>query len=519
MDALSRLKVFGAQGETLSEIYLNLLTGDVIETLDPLDLFSPLLESEDEASWKILCLMIDKSSPREVILAANEALENLHRSIPTDESDNESDNRSLPSIDRIMCLIELYRDVISRVPLRKRGPGLVVQGFLSELESIISLLSDDFTEQSGRRTLRLGQELVISILQWGKRKEGLTTDELKSLNHILLGFIESVVGSLAHCIEASLAERAFLKVFPNLGGLHVAKDSDHSSNGRIVMSNILSLHTQIRGVDPYTLPSSPSQATLVLYAHWQIEASQSHSSHLSFFLPVILASIQTNTILDEVISLLLLSLRNGGELSPETAIPLSTVLPPLCSGHPDPSIRHYAFRTLSLLLQSTEPPLRMQILKDLTSDSENPPMRTAAVGLVKENVVAALNSRKDIFASPLFLKTFGSLLFVLDPPELFRHDKVKLNDRERNELARLTECLGLYYVLIVRDRANKTGIKDRDNLANVERALLKPMKEALPRWIENVQAPEDGHLPSAMPLVSLQLSLDRVYEALGQLKI
>ncbi|KAF9268968.1 hypothetical protein L218DRAFT_852183 [Marasmius fiardii PR-910] len=281
------------------------------------------------------------------------------------------------------------------------------------------------------------------------------------------------------------------------------------------------LYTRIRGIDPSTLPSSPSKATFVLYAHWQLQARHSHSghpSHLPFFLPVVLASIQTNTNIDETISFLLLSLRHRRELSPETVIPLSTILPPLCGGHPDPSIRHYAFRVLSLLLQSTEPPWRMQVLKDLASDSENPPMRTAAVGLVKENVIAALDTKQDIFASPMFLKTFGNIVFVPDPPELFDLLTISLSDERRNELARLTECLGLYYVLVVRDRGNKTGITDKDNLANVERALLKPMKEALPRWIEKLQASEGGHSFSVMPLVSLQLSLDRVYEALGQLE-
>ncbi|KAG7093852.1 hypothetical protein E1B28_007491 [Marasmius oreades] len=512
------LKAFGAQGETLPEIYDTLLRGDIIETLDPLELVSPLLTSKDEASWNILQLMVHKSSPREMILAANEALESLHRSIWLDESDMDADEYGLPIADQIIRLMHVYRDVIVRVPLRKRGPGPIVQGFMSELNRVISLSSHSLSGDRGRRTLGLGQELATSIMGWAKGKEELTPDELKYHNEILLVFIESMLESLAFCIETSIADWAFLEVFPELGGLQAVENKDHWKEGLSVMSNIVRSYIQIRGNDLRTLPSSPTRSTLILYAHWQFGTRQSqydHSSQLSFFQPVILASLQTNAIIYETISFLLLSLRCRCELSPETIIPLSTTLPSLCSSHPDPSIRHYAFRVLSLLLRSAASPLRMQILKTLTSDYGNLPMRTAAVGLVKESIIAALDSKSDVFASPMFLKTFGSVLFVPDPPGLFNNSTMNSSDEGRNEMARLTECLGLYYVLVVRDRANKTGIKDKDNLANVERALLEPMKKALPRWIKNAQASKGGLPPSVMPLVSLELSLERVYEALG----
>ncbi|KAF9268969.1 hypothetical protein L218DRAFT_851424 [Marasmius fiardii PR-910] len=129
--------------------------------------------------------MVDKSSPRELILAANEALENLHRLILSDESDVEPGGYSLSFVGRIMRLIEVYRDVILRVPLRKKGPSLIVQGFISELERVISLLSHDFTGEDGRLALVLGQKLATSILEWAKAKEGLPPDELENLNVLI----------------------------------------------------------------------------------------------------------------------------------------------------------------------------------------------------------------------------------------------------------------------------------------------------------------------------------------------
>ncbi|KAL0581072.1 hypothetical protein V5O48_000965 [Marasmius crinis-equi] len=520
-DPISILNASGAQGSTLPEIYDGLLQGDIVETLDPLSVLAPLLTSRDEAAWRIAQLLVEKCSAREMILAAAESLEDLHRSIQA-ESDTEGEGDLLAFPDQALRLMQLYCAVISRVPIRKKGPASIVQGFLTELASVISELNNSIAGEKGRRLLACGNDLSASILRWAKGKEGINVEEIRSLHGILKDFIDSIVDSLAHCVEASLAERTFDEVFPRLAALHASERGEEWKEGSDILSRMIELYVESRGADFRARPLLPSKSSLVLFAHWQYATRSQHtsnqSSQLPPFLPVVLSSIQTNTILDETLSFLLLSLRRAHELSPEIVIPLSTILPSLCSAHPDPSIRHYAFRTLSLLLDSTEPPLRMQILQDLTSDKEAPQMRTAAVGLVKENLLNALNSKSDILASPMFLRTFGNILLAPDPPDFFKNVKIEISEEEQSELARLTECLGLLYVLILRDVGNKTGIRDKDNLANVERALLKPMKEAIPAWIDQATSSKDGHATSVMPLVSLQLSLDRAYEALERVR-
>lgn len=82
-------------------------------------------------------------------------------------------------------------------------------------------------------------------------------------------------------------------------------------------------------------------------------------------------------------------------------------------------------------------------------------MLIAAVGLVKDAVLRALASpKKSVWASPLLLSTFGSLVFRPDPPDLLEKVEVKAFV-EGIEPRRLTECLTLYYVLIVRDTTNR----------------------------------------------------------------
>ncbi|EEB99033.1 hypothetical protein MPER_01354, partial [Moniliophthora perniciosa FA553] len=76
-------------------------------------------------------------------------------------------------------------------------------------------------------------------------------------------------------------------------------------------------------------------------------------------------------------------------------------------------------------------------------------------------------------------------LMLSDPKDFFTRTDEQVTEEMEEELERLTECLGLYYVLIVRDKKNRTGIRDKDNLANVERDLLKPMRHWLRIRIEN----------------------------------
>ena len=196
---------------------------------------------------------------------------------------------------------------------------------------------------------------------------------------------------------------------------------------------------------------------MILVAHSSINAIEVNRVLLSL-LPIILASIQSNSALDEALAILLKSLdpetTPRPERSPDVIIPLCTVLPSLCSSHPDPLVRHQTFRILSLLLSSAPPPLRLQLLKDLTTDSSLPQMSVASVGLVKEAFLEAIASTKpNIFASSMFLQVFGSVLRP-NPPDLFSSNISLTKFKDSSEPSRLTECLSLYYVVLLRDKSN-----------------------------------------------------------------
>lgn len=199
---------------------------------------------------------------------------------------------------------------------------------------------------------------------------------------------------------------------------------------------------------------------------YQPPSDSSPPDRLPFLFPLLLSSLQTNSFLDESLAVLIRLLHGSTTnhpLSPDITVPLASTLPTIASIHPDPLVRHQTYRTLSLLLVSSEPRLRFQHLAELTAHSEYPQMRVAAVGLIKEHFLRAFNATKptekdDPFLSTMFLRTFGPILFRPDPPDLFG-DGLEISSLEgSSEPARLSECLSLYLVIFRRDEKNMVCI-------------------------------------------------------------
>jgi len=151
-------------------------------------------------------------------------------------------------------------------------------------------------------------------------------------------------------------------------------------------------------------------------------------------------------------------------------IKVSLVLPSLMGVHPDPPTRHMLFRLTALTLSLTEPSLRVQMLMDMLTDpTHSPQTRIAAISLVKESVLHALNGTnilpvlsplEDIFGTSWFLEILGPILFRPNPHDLFDNPNFDPDDLIYSpEPNRLIECLAFYYVLIQRDTENRVGLE------------------------------------------------------------
>jgi hypothetical protein len=139
---------------------------------------------------------------------------------------------------------------------------------------------------------------------------------------------------------------------------------------------------------------------------------------LTALLPPILGSLQRNTVIDASLASLLRILHSLSTqpipilLSPELALPLASTLSLLSASHTHPPTRHITFRLLSQVLVLMPPPLNMSFLSNALSDPTTPPpLRIAAVGLVKDAVLRALASpSQNIWASPVALQTLAPLV-------------------------------------------------------------------------------------------------------------
>jgi len=96
----------------------------------------------------------------------------------------------------------------------------------------------------------------------------------------------------------------------------------------------------------------------------------------------------------------------------------------------------------------------------LATDTEFLQMRAAAIGLLKEFVLEGfqnpvLSGEKNIFTSPLLLRSFGQILFRTIPSDYLTTVNAAEDIKESLELSRISEVLSFYYVLLQRDKDNK----------------------------------------------------------------
>ncbi|KAF5383056.1 hypothetical protein D9615_004947 [Tricholomella constricta] len=376
------------------------------------------------------------SSAKEVVIAIQEAMERLESALEGDDENDELDTQTLSCSTQLTILVELYAACLPRLKLRRKSASETIKPLLSELESVVRLSGSRSSCEEGRALISSVSHLVTRLEAWSKQ---LVTDD---------------------AVEIS-ARKDYLKS---------------------LLDTTLDAYTSLE-ISPTTVLSAPSTPAMIIFAH-----SGSKVTQLPKLIPILVSSIQTGSALDEALTILLRALdplqAPPRPYLPEEVIhPLFAVLSPLSSSHPDPLVRHQAYRILSTLLSSCPPPIRLRLLTELATDPDFPQMRVAAMGLVKEAVLEALTHPPNIFASPTFFDIFGPILFMPSPRDLLLDESLSIDSfKESSESARLVESLGTYYTILLRDKANLTRMRDPDALKWVQTALLTPLRQALNRW-------------------------------------
>ncbi|KAF9812811.1 hypothetical protein IEO21_05958 [Rhodonia placenta] len=443
--------------------------------------------------------MAESSSAKEVVMATQEVVETIElMSQSSEQYDDEQD--SAPPFQQLACilmmsavLIVVLATAIPRLPRRKQTPSEVLRPLFAELGSVVSHTASDAMPSDHRKLITSTVRTVSILNRWMASESSHDSSEHDNVVDVLYSLLTTVVEACANNIDSHLAQQAFQRQFPRLVVPFSDGDSSTQSEDitRELQTAIADLH-----LTPSRLQAEPTLGSLILLAH--TPSYTFTTSLLTAFFAVILMALQTNHALDEVLALLIYTIvpfrahSPASDFPPDLLIPLAHILSSLASVHPDSATRHHTFRLLASILALAPSPLRLQLLHELLTDEDTAPqMRVAAIGLVKDALLEALaapagseESSRNVFASHLLLRTLGPILLHPHPPSLF--DTANQLDQQdfldTAEPLRLVECLALCYVWLLRDVQNRTGLRDADNLRNVEHTLLEPLRRQLRTW-------------------------------------
>ncbi|KAL4073520.1 hypothetical protein J3A83DRAFT_4158561 [Scleroderma citrinum] len=508
----------GAQDSavTLQELADAIETHQGMEYLDPLAVLPALLPCRGDHAKRLVRACGLHSNAKEVIIVVQEAIEELHRYYRIGDDETQAKPITGP-VQRFTNLIVLCTTAIPRLKLGKNSAFQLASPFITDITSLASSVAQDVTKCEGRTLLSDISGLVKALFLWATASvSGNDFDEMK---RILRDLLDTTVVAYASLIQASLSAREFECIFPKLTVKSAIEEG--WANGENAMANV----QDARGVlDAAHCPGTPeprSISDLIYLAHAK-PIIPLPSTTPSQIYPLLLGSLRRNIAVDESLFLLLRVLAPDDPKSaentipPDIAEPLCTVLSALASTHLDAFIRHLNLRLVSLVLSKVHPALRVGILLRLTADEEFPQIRGPAVGLLKETVLEALGSpnhstEPSPFASPALLRTFGPILFRTTPPDFLTIDHPREELEHSLELLRITDCLSFYYILLLRDRENRTKVQDVDNILSVERSLLHPLRQFLNQC---------AHMKDERPmsLLALQVSLERIEDALATIK-
>ncbi|KAI6006326.1 hypothetical protein F5J12DRAFT_833712 [Pisolithus orientalis] len=457
----------------------------------PLTILPILLSCSSDHAQELVRVCGLSSSAKEIMIVIQEGIEELQWYYHVDDGEAQEKPITAP-VQRLIGLTVLCTTAIPRLRLGKRTPFQLAGPIVLDIHSLVPFAAQEATQHEGRLLLREVARLVRALQPW--TSASASQDDLGQMKKSLRDLLDTTVVACVSSIQASLSVREFERLFPRL----IVKSALQKGweDGQRVMTEIQDALT-ILGTPP-ELPEPKSTSDLIYLAHAE---------------PVVPLSLANLTQLhpgtlpaDETLFLLLRLLgpessrSDATEIPPDIAESLCSVLSVLASTH----------------LGSFTRPVRLDVLLRLTTDEEFPQMRCAAVGLLKEATLSALSSpdrstERNPFASSTLLRAFGPVLFKTSPPDflILSHTREEL---ERSvELLRINDCLSFYYVLLLRDRENSTGVRDPDNIVSVERSFLRPLQRFLEQWVGMQEEP-------LMSLLSLQVNLERVDAAVAGIK-
>ncbi|KAG9311780.1 hypothetical protein JVU11DRAFT_8026 [Chiua virens] len=498
---------------SLKDIHEAVARYDGAAYLEPLDILPALLSYRQDAAMELIRICALHASPKEVTIVIQEAVESLQTQMSDDVNDEskEGNENEHDMMHRIICIVSLCSPAISRSKVGKRSALELCSPLLESVTLLISSVPPFETKEQGRVLITEVAHLVKSLSVWAAAVADAS--EQQEIRKILRELLDTTVTTCCPSIQASLAIRAAESYFPRFFVKSSAMEG--WQDGENAMLQVQLALESLKCFPKAILEKPGSFSDLVYLAHSTPPVALTPSV-LSDLHRLLASALQMNMVVDESLFLLFRILSEEGVIVPPTiAMSLCIIFAALASTHLDPTVRQLNLRFLSLTLSKLPPPPRIEILLMLTTNEEFPQIRGPAIGLVKEAVLEALalppeHAYGNPFASPELLRIFGGVLFRPNPPEFFDEKKTREELSQSLELLRIADCLAFYYVLLQRDRDNKTGVRSNDNITDVQRSLLFPLRQFVNERVTGEEQP-------LMAVLSLQVGLDRIDSALRTL--
>lgn len=468
----------------------------------------------DDGAEELFCLLMDCGRPKEIVIALDEALGNFtHQSTadsPQDEEDEDED------VTKLCLLVQGYTLVLPRMVPRRVKAEETVNSMLTAIRTAANVSFLPTETQEAEAYLSSTLQLLSNSMEWCA-KDSSSSPEL--YKEICRQHLHSTLEIATHHVNAYISFQAFQQFYPRQA-TPVSRRIDLSSveNARQVLQEALLLSDSLGDSIERRLTSIESAghgdalAAFILLAHDFQHTPPPES--LDKTVATTVACLTSGLVADEALAWVLRCLHSGlGTIAEGVVCSLSSALAQVASLSSDPVIRQVAFQCLTDLLSRTSPVLSRQLLEELVAECPFPQMRTAAVSLFRTLLLTALESEEPSpLASPASLPLI-SVILRHDPPDALKQPFLVMS-RARGSV-RLVDALGLYYIVLIRDSENRTGVRDSAYGAMVKETFIDPLKGALTRW-EAEQNDESNEL--ALELFSIRTALERVDSALAKLR-
>ncbi|KAG9119245.1 hypothetical protein FRC07_005805 [Ceratobasidium sp. 392] len=205
------------------------------------------------------------------------------------------------------------------------------------------------------------------------------------------------------------------------------------------------------------------------------------------------------------------------DLNSDIATDIVPAISSVAATDPRPDTRAAAFRLLTQIVLKVHSEVAFGLVHQLVGeDCPFMNMRASAVSLLRQLVVRAFSKKPpaadDPFAARILLQEYAPILFRSYLLGGAATTSSEVPDPQ--EINRIVESLGFYYVLLARDTDNLTGVRDPKFQNETNAEFIAPLKQRLIAW-----GAESEDQQTQFAARTTEVSLERVEEMLANLEL